>query len=169
MACPQTLILTNNTLTNPINTEHYKRAQSSHFFIHAVIFQLRVLKLNFMKKSAYEVWNLAKEQNLNDEQTKELMIKEGIIIKNKQEKTPIQKAISLIENAFENNEKNVFLREQAKRIRWKLENLLPEEKEHFINFYNQGGADMLQDETFGLQRFLEKYEDYILNEDERSN
>ena len=122
-----------------------------------------------MKKSAYQVWNLAKLQNLNEEQTKELMIKEGIIIKKSQEKTPIQKAISLIEDAFENNEKNVFLREQAKRIRWKLENLIPEEKEHFIDFYNQGGADMLQDETFGLQRFLEKYEDYILNEDERSN
>lgn len=122
-----------------------------------------------MKKSSYEVWKLAKEQNLNEEETKELMIKEGIIIKKSQEKTPIQKAISLIEDAFENNEKNAFLREQAKRIRWKLENLLPEEKEHFINFYNQGGSDMLQDETFGLQRFLEKYEDYVLNEDERSN
>jgi len=34
-----------------------------------------------MKKSAYQVWNLAKEQNLTEEQTKELMIKEGIIIK----------------------------------------------------------------------------------------
>lgn len=33
-----------------------------------------------MKKSAYEVWKLAKEQNLNEEETKELMIKEGIII-----------------------------------------------------------------------------------------
>ena len=122
-----------------------------------------------MKKSAYQVWILAKEQNLNEEQTKQLMIQEGIIVKKSQEKTPIQKAISLIEDAFENNEKNAFLREQAKRIRWKLENLLPEEKEHFINFYNQGGADMLQDETFGLQRFLEKYDDYVLNEDERSN
>lgn len=122
-----------------------------------------------MKKSSYQVWILAKEQNLNEDQTKKLMIQEGIIIKKSQEKTPIQKAISLIEDVFENNEKNAFLREQAKRIRWKLENLLSEEKEHFINFYNQGGSDMLQDETFGLQRFLEKYEDYVINEDERSN
>jgi len=44
-----------------------------------------------MKKSAYQVLNLAKEQNLNKQQTKELLIKEGIIIK-KHQKTPTKKS-----------------------------------------------------------------------------
>ena len=35
-----------------------------------------------MGKSANEIWKKAKEQNLTGEETKELMIKEGIIIKN---------------------------------------------------------------------------------------
>jgi hypothetical protein len=33
------------------------------------------------KKSVHDVWRLAQDQNLNDEQFKELLIKEGIIIK----------------------------------------------------------------------------------------
>lgn len=36
----------------------------------------------FMKKSAHEIWKKAKEQKLTDEEIKELMVKEGIIIKN---------------------------------------------------------------------------------------
>lgn len=46
-----------------------------------VIFQAFNSQSKYMK-SAYEVWKLAKSQNLNDAEFKELLVKEGIIIKN---------------------------------------------------------------------------------------
>lgn len=41
------------------------------------------------RKSAYDVYKLAKEQNLNDKQIKELFLKEGIIVKKPISRTQI--------------------------------------------------------------------------------
>ena len=57
-----------------------------------------------MKKSAHEVYKLAKEQNLNDQETKDLLVKEGIIINLKSLKRQHEIAENIINKIKKNHE-----------------------------------------------------------------
>lgn len=59
-----------------------------------------------MSKSGYEVWKLSKQQNLNNTEFKQLLIKEGIIMK--------KTAESVLISARENKEPILVLRAKDK-------------------------------------------------------